>query len=154
MSRRLLGGATVIAAIALVTIGCGSSKSKTAAPATKADFAKAANSLCTSLQASYQSVGSLQTMADLVANGDAAIKAKRDGLARMEKLEPPAELKSAFNDWISIVKKRISANEAILNAAKKGNTAEVERLARADHSASNKALAADAAAIGAPACGR
>ena len=93
-------------------------------------------------------------MAGVAAHGEAALKVKSDYIAKLEQLEPPAELKSALDDLISIGKKRLSLNQAILSAAKNGDASAFERLAGADHSTSDGALAAEATAIGAPACAR
>jgi hypothetical protein len=154
MDRRFLLAPAVIVAALLVTTGCGSSGSKSAGPLSKADLAKTANGICSDGTAKLNAVGALRSLADVAAHGDAALQLKRDYLAKLEQLTPPAGLKSALDDLISIGKKRLAANEAILSAAKKGDAAAFERLATADHSASDAALASDATTIGAPACGR
>jgi hypothetical protein len=154
MDRRFLLAPAVIVAAILVTAGCGSSGSKSAGPLSKADVAKTANSICSEGTAKIQGVGSVRSMADVAAHGGDVLKIKSDYLGKLQQLTPPASLKSAFDDLISLAKKRLATNQAILSAAKKGDAGAFERLATADHSASDAQLVADANAIGAPACGQ
>ena len=157
MNRRgVLGLGLLIATVGLGATGCGSSSKNAARPLSKAEFAKAMNSLCAKANASTQGLGSVNGMADIAAVGPGYMTAAQGLLDKLKKLEPPAEIKTQFNDYISKTSGLLGPLNELIAAAKKGDSAAFVKIsaeAGPKVQTASEAANADADAIGAPDCG-
>ena len=151
MKRRLLIAlALVTATAALVAAGCGGSSRDKAYAGSKADFAAAMSSICASVNAKIKEIG-VGSLDDLATKGPQVIDAIKAGVKKLKKLEPPAEIKSNVDSFLSLSDQTISKLGDLVDAAKKKDEAAATKL-QGELDALDKQEDADAKAIGATAC--
>jgi len=156
--RHLLGIALSIATVALAAAGCGgggSSSGSTAKTMSKAEFATAMDDLCSSATASTSGLGEVQGMEDLASIGPGYLIALERVVDDLDDLEPPAEIRTQVEDYISNTEKLIDAMGGLIAVAKKNDSeAYVKLTESAGPEVQEMSTAVDAAAnaIGAPAC--
>jgi hypothetical protein len=156
MNRRsLLGLGLLIATVVLLATSCGSSSKNATATLSKADFAKAMNNLCVQATASTKGLGAVNGMADIAAVGPGYVTALQGLLDRLKKLEPPTEIKTQVDDYISKTSGMVGPVNDLIAAAKKNDSVafvKISASAGPKVQAASKAVNADARAIGAPDC--
>jgi hypothetical protein len=143
--------AVVVSAAVLVAAGCGGSSRNTAYAGSKAAFAAAMNSICASANAKQKALGTPSNLADLVTQGPQIETIANDAVKTLSKLQPPDEIKSNVDDFISLTKQQVALLQQVVTAAKANDAAKVQALGR-QGDALNKKGDVDANAIGAPAC--
>jgi hypothetical protein len=152
MSKRALAVVALFAVTAtLIAAGCGGSSRNKAYASSKADFAAAMNSICAAVNAKDRAIGKPQSIQDIAKNGDALRKVGQNAIKTLKKLEPPAEIKTQVEHFITVKDQEDSKIGDLIAAVKKGDTAKITQLTP-DLTALDKSTDADANAIGAPAC--
>jgi hypothetical protein len=150
--KKLLVPMAFLALSPVVAAGCGgggSSKNQAYAGSVRA-YAAALDSICAPLEAKARSLG-IHSIADIAVNGHRLEALIQRSENRIEKLQPPAQVKAAAADWKAKVSDALSKYGALISDAKAGDAAKVQQIANqihADDVATNK----DAHTIGADAC--
>lgn len=105
-----LGRATpMLAALALAMAGCGGgddNKSSggggdNSSALSKSEFQSQANEICKQHNADIEKLGTPSGFDDIASYADKALKTTDDALAKLRELEPPAEFKEDFNQWLA-----------------------------------------------------
>jgi hypothetical protein len=152
MSKLVPAGlAVLVSAAVLVAAGCGGSSRNKAYAGSKTAFAAAMNSICASANAKQKALGTISNLSDIATQGPQLETIVNDAIKQLAKLEPPAEIKSNVDDFISLTKQQAVLLKAVVKAAKANDTAKVQSLGQ-QGDALNKKGDVDANAIGAPAC--
>jgi hypothetical protein len=144
----------VLVSAVLLAAGCGgggSSSRNTAYSNSKSAFAAAMNSVCASLNAQVRTIGRPQTLAEVASKGPELQSQSQKALSKLESLEPPAEIKAAFDDFIATSKQQDTLIGQLIDAAKAKDGAKVKTLGAQIDELSKKSDA-DVQQIGAPAC--
>jgi hypothetical protein len=150
--KKLLVPLVLLALALVVAAGCGgggSSKNKAYASSVSA-YAAALDSICAPLQAKAKSLG-IHSIADIAVNGHKLEALIQRSENKIEKLQPPEQVKAAAADWKAKVSDALSKYGDLISDAKAGDAAKVQQVAtriHADDVATNK----DAHTIGADAC--
>jgi hypothetical protein len=136
-----------------VAAGCGggggSSKNK-AYSSSPAKYAAALNSICAPAEAKVKALhaSSLQDVANLGPKIKGLIQ---DAVNKMDKLEPPSQVKGTADDFIAKEKASLSKFDDLISAAKSGDAAKTQQVAQGI-AALDQAANQDASKLGAAKC--
>lgn len=149
MRFRALVFVVLLLAAVLLAASCGKSRNKAYAGST-ADYAAALDQICGPAQAKLQQLGP-HSLQEIVTQGPKIKSIVQDAVDRIDDLQPPDEVKSAADDFVSTSKEQISKYDDIVAAAKKGDTAKVQEIG-AELNALSAKNDQDARTIGADKC--
>jgi hypothetical protein len=145
---------------ALAIAGCGGSDKKKSDSGSNgalsySQFGQKANAIC---KAANDKVNPLSSKFTGQAANDAplydtVIPTIKDGVAQFKKLQPPAELKASYDEFIAVSDQQITADEAAQTAAKSGDDAAYQQALSALKPLSAKSNAA-ASKLGAAECAK
>ena len=151
--KRLFAPIAVLALLLAVAAGCGgsggSSKNKAYASSVSA-YVAALNTICAPAIAKARALN-VQTMADIAANGDKFKSIQLDAIDKMDSLQPPDQIKSTVDDFVSKSREEASKFGDLVSAAKAGDTAKAQQLL-AEIRQLNVKTNAELAKIGATKC--
>jgi len=141
----------ILAATALLVAGCGGSSRSSAHPATKADYAKALNDICSSATTKVKALGSVSSISDLATIGPKISDITQKEAGDIAAVQPPADIKSTADDYVSILKQGNAKLKDAIDAAKAGDTSKAQQLI-SDLSALDTKATTDARTLGATSC--
>jgi hypothetical protein len=119
-------GATIGLAAALALVGCGGANG---GRLSRNQLISQGDALCLEQFKTEQRIGAFRDVRTLARKGDQELTADRAGLARFAKLRPPSKLQSAFDDYLTLLRKALDVEADLVDAAKKGD---IRRLRRAN----------------------
>jgi hypothetical protein len=143
----------LVAALAVLTAGCGSGGSKSGNKAyagSVSAFAGAMNSICNSTNAQLKPLRP-KSAADLAANGPKVKDLLTKALDKMESLTPPDQIKGQVSDFISKERDATAKLDDIVSAAKSDDLAKIRQVGT-EIAPLTAAAHEDARKIGAPGC--
>jgi hypothetical protein len=151
MNARSAALLVLVAAAALLTAGCGGGGSESQ-PLSKAEYAARLDTICAATNEAGKSLD-LSSMTKLAANGDKA-KDLLDTMAnKIDKLEPPAEVKDSAKSFVAGLKQEAGKFGEMTQAAKAGDAQKVQSI-QSDLASEAAATGEDARFIGATGCAR
>jgi hypothetical protein len=137
--------------VILVLAGCGGGGGSSRL--SKSEFDAKANAICDKYQAKINAVGQPQSVSDVPGYIDKVLPIIEEGTSKLDDLKPPQDIESTVNDWRVIQHTQIDEAKQLRDAAKKGDTAAVTKIAN-EAAAKNKSGNALAAQVGATSCAK
>lgn len=150
--KKVIVPLVLVALAAVLAAGCGgggSSKNKAYANSVS-QYASAIDQICGSVNTKLKAMHT-NTLAGLAANGPKAKSIISDGLNKIDNLQPPDQVKSAADDFVSKGKQAVGMYDSIISAAKNKDTAKIQQIG-SKIAALDKSTHQDATTIGALKC--
>jgi len=150
--KKVLVPFVLVALVATVAAGCGgggSSKNKAYANSVSG-YAAALDSICAPLNAKIKAIGATG-LAGIAAHGDEIKATIQTGVDKIDKLQPPDQVKSAADDFVAKNKEAIGKFDDLIAAAKAGDSAKAQKIAQ-EIVALDNTTNQDARSIGAAQC--
>jgi hypothetical protein len=149
--KKVLVPFVLVALVAVVAAGCGGGSSKNKAYANSVSgYAAALDSICAPLNAKIKAIGATG-LAGIAAHGDEIKSTIQTGVDKIDKLQPPDQVKSAVDDFVAKNKEAIGKFDGLIAAAKAGDSAKAQQIAQ-EIVALDNATNQDARTIGAAQC--
>jgi hypothetical protein len=149
VKTRVLVCLLAVAAI-LVAAGCGGKSRNKAYAGSKADYAAALDQICSP---AFEKTKRLQpkSLPELITNVPKIKDIARAAIDKIDKLEPPPEVKSAAEDFVSKSRDALDKFDDIVSAARSGDGAKVQQIGNEIQKLDNE-TDQDAREIGAQKC--
>ena len=122
--------------VALVLAGCGGGGGGSSR-LSKSEFDSKANSICDTYQKKIDAVPEPKDVKHIPDFLDKVTPIVEEGTSKLDDLEPPQELQTKVDAWMTIQKGQVDQAKKLKAAAEKGDLAEVTRIAN-EADASNK----------------
>ncbi len=145
MKRFAIGAALVLA---LAAAGCGGGGSKSLS---RDEYAAQLTTICQKASAELKRIGTPTSPGEIVTRGPKLLDAFDGAIGQAEKLQPPDELRTAADKFVSEAKQIRGLIDRIVVAAKGNDLATLVQLGN-QASALSKDLGAAGKSLGAPAC--
>jgi hypothetical protein len=153
MNRTLVPSLALMASAALVAAGCGGGGGTTTTSAlTKAEYAAKLDGICAATNKAGNSVD-LSSTEKIAANGDKAKDLLDDMADKIDRLQPPAEVKTQAQSFVDGLKQEAKQFGDLTQAAKDGDATKMQEIQGKLASAA-AATSEDARFVGATGCAR
>ena len=143
---------TIVAALGLTAAGCGGTSRNKAYSGSKQDYAAALDSICSATNKAGTSLD-LSSIANIASNGGKAKDLLSSMADKIDKLEPPAEVKDSANSFVDGLRQEADKFCELTQAAKDADAAKVKSI-QGDLQSEAAATSEDARFIGATGCAR
>jgi hypothetical protein len=150
--RKLLGGCLVVAVLATIAAGCGGSSRNTAYSGSKDDYVAALDSICANARQKANDIP-LTSMSEVAQNGDRAKELVEDTADKVDKLEPPDEVKDSAESFVDGLREEAKEIGDLTDAAKDNDTDHF-RVAQEEIASLDAETSEDARFIGSDVCAR
>lgn len=150
MLTRTRASIALLAAVAAVAAGCGSSERK---GPTRADFVAKAEAVCEDVNGQLRRLGQPSDVAGFVAAATRSVAITSAGEERLREIEAPAELADGYERLIGLLEQQTAALRRIGAAARAGDDAGI-RAAAADSERASGEQDGVARTLGLDACGK
>jgi hypothetical protein len=117
----------LLVACALALGGCGGEDGGDRL--SKAELVSRADSICKTYEARLDALGTPENQEQLADFADKALPIARQGRDDLADLEPPEELEDEYDAWLEQGDRAIDIVERLRDAAKDGDSAEVQKIA-------------------------
>jgi ornithine cyclodeaminase/alanine dehydrogenase-like protein (mu-crystallin family) len=143
---------TIVAALGLTAAGCGGTSRNKAYSGSKQDYAAALDSICSATNLAGTSLD-LSSITNIAANGGKAKDLLSSMVDKVDKLEPPADVKDSAKSFVDGLRQEADRFGELTQAAKDGDAAKVKSI-QGDLQSEAAATSEDARFIGATGCAR
>ena len=137
--------------VVLVLPACGGGGGGGSSRLSKSEFDAKADAICDQYQKKLDDIPEPKGVKDIPKYIDKVLPTLREGVSKLDDLNPPENLQSTADEWRQILHQQVSQAEALKKAGEKGDIAEIGRIA---NEANNKNKRGNqlAAQLGAKAC--
>jgi hypothetical protein len=122
------GALVSVLTLAALAAGCGGGGDGD--PLSQAEFVAKADAICQKYEAKLDALGQPQNEGELAAFADKAIPIAKDGREELGDLTPPENQQETYDRWLEQGDRAIEVVEDLRDAAKDGDTAEIQRIAQ------------------------